>query len=61
MRETGGKWGSGGVLSKVLEENWGEMGETGGNWVLGGVLSKVLEESGGKCGKLRTKGGWGCT
>ena len=47
--------------SKVLEENWGEMGEIGGNWVLGDVLSKVLEESGGKCGKLRTKGGWGCT
>ena len=29
MRKTGGKWGFGGVLSKVLEENWGQMGVGG--------------------------------
>ena len=54
MGEAGGKWGLGGVLSKVLEEN-------GGKWGLGGVLSKVLEENGGKWGKLRANGGGGCT
>ena len=53
LEENGGKWGLGGVLSKVLEEN-------GGKWGLGGVLSKVLEENGGKWGKLRANGGWWC-
>ena len=32
-----------GVLSKVLEKNWGK-------WGFGGVLSKVLEEHEGKWG-----------
>ena len=52
MREPGSKWGWGGVLSRVLEEN-------GGKWGLGCVLSKVLEENGGKWGKLGANGGWG--
>ena len=33
MGEIGGKWGLGGVLSKVLEENgenWGKLGANGG-------------------------------
>ena len=33
MVENGGKWGLGGVLSKVLEQNggkWGKLGANGG-------------------------------
>ena len=35
MGETGGKWGLGGVLSKVLEQNGGKWGKLGANGVSG--------------------------
>ena len=46
MGETGGKWGLGGVLSKVLEKKRAQMG-------VGGCT-----ESGGSR-KMGANGGWG--
>ena len=40
MREIEGKWGDGGILSKVLEEKGrerGKLGANGGNWRQMGV------------------------
>ena len=44
-------WGEEVVLSKVLEENWGEMGEDGGNMgENGGELHKPCHLGGPQCG-----------
>ena len=50
MGEAGGKWGLGGVLSKVLEENRGKWGKLGANGVWGVYLVRRSRKMGANGG-----------